>query len=273
MKKLLLALATFFIGTVILNAQTDTMYVMKAGVIIGKYNVQTQVDSIIFYKPIVAIPSGSVTDIDGNVYNTITIGIHTWMVENLKTTHYRNGDVIGTTSPITKDISGESAPKYQWPYNGDENNAAKYGRLYTWYAVADARKIAPIGWHIATDAEWMTLERYLIANGHNYDGTTTGNKIAKALAAKTDWYTNTETGAIGNDLIKNNSSGFTALPGSHRYDSGSFEIVGIICYWWSSTGIGGISTAWYRYLNYGCNNLIRSSVYKRNGFSVRCVRD
>jgi len=73
----------------------------------------------------------TVTDIDGNVYHTVKIGAQTWMVENLKTTKYRNGDLIGTTTPVTKDISSESTPKYQWAYNGDEKNVSLYGRLYT----------------------------------------------------------------------------------------------------------------------------------------------
>jgi len=215
----------------------------------------------------------TVTDIDGNVYHTIKIGTQTWMVENLKTTRYRDGEAIGTTTPATKDISSESSPKYQWAYNGDESNASKYGRLYTWYAVNDSRNIAPAGWHVASDAEWATLENYLIANGYNYDGSTTsGNKIAKSLAATTDWYSGSGTGTIGNDLTKNNSSGFTALPGGYRLNGGSFGNVGSYGYWWSSTE--DITTlAWARYLYYGTSHLGRGNHLKSYGFSVRCVRD
>ena len=87
----------------------------------------------------------TVTDIDGNVYQTVTIGKQVWMAEDLKTTRYRNGDLIGPTTPATLDINSESSPKYQWAYDGDEKNVATYGRLYTWYAVADGRNIAPVG--------------------------------------------------------------------------------------------------------------------------------
>ena len=207
---------------------------------------------VVIFNPI----TNTVTDIDGNVYHTVTIGTQTWMVENLKTTRYRNGD------PITEHRA----------YNNDANNAAKYGRLYTWYAATDSRGIAPAGWHVPTDAEWTILENYLIANGYNYDGTTTGSKIAKALAATTDWNTNTGTGTIGNDLTKNNSSGFTALPGGIRHDSGSFYYVGDYGYWWSSTEYD-TTYAWYRYPFYDYYSLVRNYHTKSYGFSVRCLRD
>ena len=100
------------------------------------------------------IVNGSVSDVEGNVYKTVTIGTQTWMAENLRTTRYRNGDAVGTTNAATLDIGSESAPKYQWAYAGDENNAAAYGRLYTWYAVTDDRNICPAGWHVPGDDEW-----------------------------------------------------------------------------------------------------------------------
>jgi len=96
---------------------------------------------------------GTITDIEGNVYNLVAIGTQTWMKENLKTTRYRNGDLIGTTTPATLDISGESTPKYQWAYAGNESNVITYGRLYSWHAVADSRNVCPTGWHVPTDVE------------------------------------------------------------------------------------------------------------------------
>ena len=100
----------------------------------------------------------SLQDIDGNVYdNTVTIGTQIWMTENLRTTRYSNGDSIGTT---TLDISGESTPKYQWAYDGNESNVATYGRLYTWYAVTDSRNVCPVGWHVPSDAEWTEWTKW-----------------------------------------------------------------------------------------------------------------
>ncbi len=112
----------------------------------------------------ISFTTTGMTDIDGNVYNTVTIGTQVWMAENLKTTRYRNGDIIGTTIPATLDVYHETNPKYQWAPNGDENNVALYGRLYTWYATIDSRGICPIGWHVSTDADWVTLKDYVRTN-------------------------------------------------------------------------------------------------------------
>ena len=208
-------------------------------------------------------------DADGYNYPVVQIGDQVWMAENLKTTRYRNGDAIGTT---TGAIPNDATSKYQWAYGGNEANVAKYGRLYTWYAATDSRNIAPTGWHVPTDTEWTTLQNYLIANGYNYDGTTIGDKIAKALATTTDWYTYTGTGTPGADLTKNNSSGFTALPGGYRKSSGTFGYVGYYGYWWSSTEYD-TAFAWYRFLYCSFKSLNRYNNTQSYGFSVRCLRD
>lgn len=213
-------------------------------------------------------------DADGNYYATVNIGTQVWMAENLKTTKYRNADSIGTTTPANKDISGESAPKYQWAYKGDESYVAKYGRLYSWFTVVDSRKIAPTGWHVATDAEWTNLQNYLITNGYNFDGTKTGNKMAKSLAASTDWATYIGDGCIGDNLSKNNSSGFTALPGGGRSTGvgGVFYSIGLNGFWWSSTNYD-TDRAWFRQLDYRGTSIGVILSTKFYGFSVRCVKD
>jgi uncharacterized protein (TIGR02145 family) len=101
------------------------------------------------------------TDQDGNVYTSVTIGTQVWMVENLKTTKYRNGDLIGTTTPATLNISAEATPKYQWAPNYAESIVTTYGRLYTWYAVTDTRNVCPTGWHVPTNVEWSILTTFL----------------------------------------------------------------------------------------------------------------
>lgn len=228
---------------------------------------------------IVRTYKGTVTDIDGNIYYTITIGTQTWMAEDLKTTKYRNGDPIGTTSPATLDISAEVAPKYQWAYEGVETNVAVYGRLYTWFAATDSRNLCPVGWHLATDSEWTTMQDYLNANGYNYDGTTTYatyNKIGKSLAATTLWRLIGSQGAIGNIDYPTyrNKSGFTAIPGGTRSGRGVFFDKGSVDYWWTATEIDA-SFAWIRNMYYSNININdRVGNQKTDlGLSLRCIAD
>ena len=214
----------------------------------------------------------TIKDTDGNIYHSVKIGLQTWMLEDLKTTKYSNGDLIGTTIPFTKDIADEVSPKYQWAYDGNDSNAIKYGRLYTWYAATDSRKIAPKGWHVASDAEWMTLQNYLIANGYNFDGTKTDNKIAKSICSTTLWTTCLIEGAIGNDLSKNNSSGFSAVPGGYRGTDGTFYILNWVSDHWTSTE-NSSDSARIHALGYTSPDLGYYSKNKNYGFSVRCIKD
>jgi len=211
----------------------------------------------------------TVTDMDGNVYKTVKFGTQVWMVENLKTTKYNDG----TSIPLVSDKAAWGAlstPGYCF-YNYDTANKNRFGALYNWYTV-NTGKLAPSGWHVATDAEWKTLENYLIANGFNYDGTTKKNKIGKSLAATTYWNTDSGTGTIGNDLKKNNRSGFAGLPSGYRGGSGAFYDFGGRGYWWSSIQ-NGTDYAWYRDLSYADSSVSRDNYSKRCGFSVRCVQD
>lgn len=197
----------------------------------------------------------TVTDIDGNTYNTVTIGTQVWMVENLKTTKYRNGDTIAN-------VTGNSA----WAatitgaycnYNNNANSSITYGRLYNWYAVNDNRKIAPTGWHVPTDADWTTLTTYLGGEG------VAGGKLKET--GTTHWQS-PNTGAT-------NETGFTALPGGDRlYSTGVFYDKGVYCFCWSSTA-NDASTAWVRALDNSYSNVSRSNNPKSNGFSVRCIKD
>jgi len=213
-------------------------------------------------------------DGDNNYYPVVQINNQYWMARNLRTTKYRNGGSIGTTIPYDMNVSGESAPAYQWAYEGNESNVATYGRLYTWYAVTDSRNVCPSGWHLPTDAEWTTLENYLLANGYNYDGTTTGDKYAKALASTKLWKPSTITGAVGNTdyPAKRNTTGFTGLPGGYRDRWGYFNDIGESCVWWSSTEYSA-TNAWSRTMYFSQTNFAFWSYYKHAGFYVRCVKD
>jgi uncharacterized protein (TIGR02145 family) len=216
-----------------------------------------------------------VIDIDGNTYDFAIYGNQLWTVENAEMVTYRNGTEI---PQVTDDTEWEALTTGAWCYN---NNDPTKGKLYNWYAVAgihDAnpntpnKEFAPEGWHVPTDAEWTTLEEYLIANGYNYDGTTTGNKIAKAMASTTGWDISTREGTAGYDQSLNNSSGFNAFPEGNRYSNGSFYIEGYNAVFWSSTEYNA-NNAWSRYLFNDNSYLIRNYNVKQNGFSVRFVRD
>ena len=209
---------------------------------------------------------GTVTDIDGNTYQTIQIGAQVWMAENLKVTHYRDGTAI-PTGHSNSDWSNLTTGAYA-VYDDNETNADTYGYLYNWYAVDDSRNIAPAGWHVPTDDEWKTLEMYLGMSQNEADdtgwrGTDEGGKLKEA---GTEHWNSQNTGAT-------NESGFTALPGGYlSYGNGNYVSMGNNGYFWSSAESGS-DYAWYRILYYGNSAVDRFSFNKQNGFSVRCVRD
>lgn len=166
----------------------------------------------------------TVTDLDGNIYNTVQIGTQVWMVDNLKVTHFRNGDSIPNV------ISG-----YDWTslvhwvdpaksvgycnYNNDPSMASKYGHIYSGFVATDLRNVCPSDWHVPTDDDWNLLINYL------------GNKIAAdkmKVSSNEDW----------NSLKKaNNSSGFSALPCGSRWNDGQYIDLGSAVCYWSSTFI------------------------------------
>jgi len=209
--------------------------------------------------------TGTVTDIDGNVYQTIKIGEQWWMVENLKVTHYRNGDPI-THAPDNGAWGGITVGAF-CNYDNNEDHVAAYGRLYNWYAVDDSRNIAPEGWHVPTDEEWKQLEINLgmslaeaIADG--WRGTDEGGKLKEAGTAH--WVSPND-GAT-------NESGLTALPGGYRYGSGFFYKLGEEGSFWSSTVYDSYS-GWFHSVSYNSPQIFRSIGALENGYSVRCVRD
>jgi uncharacterized protein (TIGR02145 family) len=138
-------------------------------------------------------------------------------------------------------------------YDNNACNVATYGRLYNWYAVADAAGLCPTGWHVATDDEWTDLENHISSQG--FSGTE-----GTALKSMSGW----GVGANGTDDF-----GFSALPGGGRDSNGNF-VAGGIGFWWSSSPSGG--DAWYRFLFSSDPGISRNSLYPRFGFSVRCLR-
>jgi len=196
-----------------------------------------------------------VKDYDGNYYKAVMIGNQIWMTENLKVTHYRNGDAISLVNDNTAWCNLTTGAYCN--YNNDVNIATTYGRLYNWYTVVDSRNLCPAGWHVPSNAEWDTLVTYLggfsVARG-------------KMKETGTSHWNSPNTGAT-------NESGFTALPGGSRHESsGSFEYIGTMGYWWSTTEYSSVN-AWIRNLVHGDANAYTAGSSKKMGFSVRCLKD
>jgi uncharacterized protein (TIGR02145 family) len=217
--------------------------------------------------------AGTVSDINGNVYNTITIGNQVWMKENLKVTKYRNGDPIpGDLSDAswTSTTSGAYDRRYITAYE------SLYGNQYNWYAVADSRGLCPVGWHVPSKADWNVLNKFLdgasdtacvgpLSNSACLN--TAGGQMKKngfGYIQNADWYTPNTGGT--------NTSHFTALPGGLRNETGVYYHIGLRGYYWASNS-NASCCAWHTVMYYSNAALERNVNNKQMGYSVRCLRD
>ncbi len=211
----------------------------------------------------------TVKDADGNVYNTVRIGTQVWMAENLKTTSYSDGTPIPN---ITDNDSWAILTTGAYcNYDNLESNAAIYGRLYNWYAI-NTGKLAPEGWHVATDDEWNILENFLLSNGYNYDGTKDEEKFAKSICAKTNWAISDMKGSPGAEPENNNSSGFSLLPGGYRSIFGTFSYIKYNGNWWSATA-NSSEYAYYRTIYFSDWSMNKNPGKMTSGYSVRLIKD
>jgi uncharacterized protein (TIGR02145 family) len=214
---------------------------------------------------------GTVTDIDGNIYNTVQIGDQCWMKENLKTTTYQNSAII---PHVTDDNawSNLSTGAYVW-YENDISWKDKYGALYNWFATVDPNCLCPAGWHMPTNDEWTELTDYIGGT----DPPPHGNKLKSCRQV------NSPLGGVCNTREQprwnENSTqygtddyGFSGLPGGYCDANGLFGSHGYYGNWWSSTE-GLSNSALSLTLTYDFDYIDVYSVYKRGGFSVRCLRD
>jgi uncharacterized protein (TIGR02145 family) len=201
-----------------------------------------------------ATAGNGTTDIDSIFYTSIILGQQEWMAENLKTTRYANGDPIPNVTGNTEWSALETGA-WCW-YNNDNQYENPYGKLYNWHAVADSRNLCPEGWHIPTDAEWTVLTDFL--GGENVaDGKMKEAGILHWNAPNTD---------------ADNSSGFTGLPGGSRSQSGTFSYLRSYGYWWSSSEKDS-GSSWSRSLGFNYIAVVRPNLFKKNGISVRCLRE
>jgi uncharacterized protein (TIGR02145 family) len=215
---------------------------------------------------IIEAPETTITDIDGNEYQIVTIGSQTWMAENLKTTKFSNGVSI-TNITSNAQWSSASTPAYCW-YNNNADNKNKWGGLYNWEAV-NSGVLCPEGWHVPTDSEWAQLEIALgLPSNEAYTtgwrGTDQGSKMA----------TNNSLWLAGS-LTANNqfgTSGFNGLPAGRRNADGTFMLENEFAIWWTSTQNLSYN-AYYRSLIYSDAKVGRQTFLNQHGFSIRCLKN
>ncbi|MBU2652244.1 MAG: hypothetical protein KKA81_15045 [Bacteroidetes bacterium] len=217
--------------------------------------------------------TSTVSDIDGNIYNTVQLGSQCWMKENLKTTTYRNGTPIPN---VTDDYTWNNLTSgaYVW-YNNDIFWKDKYGALYNWYATVDTNALCPTGWHVPTKTEWTDMINYIGGNFSPH-----GNEIKSCrqinsplggmcnVSGHPRWIEDIYSGNYGTDKF-----GFSALPGGLRGEEAAFYDFGRHGLWWSSSESIPESDAWLIYLDYYAGYIIMEDYVKVSGFSVRCIKD
>jgi uncharacterized protein (TIGR02145 family) len=240
--------------------------------------------------PAVVTPSFScgpstVSDIDGNIYNTVSIGTQCWTVTNLRVRRYNDSTEIrfnnsggsgGTTSQTWSVLNYGAHTIYANDSVASPSNLTTYGYLYNWYAakgIANAgsttyKNICPTDWHVPTDGEWTSLIQFIVptetisATVIGSQSLTAGGKLKST--STTLWQT---PGFPGTD-----NYGFSALPGGGRNDVGSFSSIRDNAFFWSATEDGS-NDAWRRSLSNANSNVSRRDYSKTSGFSVRCLRD
>ena len=196
----------------------------------------------------------SITDIEGNSYNTVLIDSQCWMAENLVTTKYNDGTDIPYVTDGTAWMNLSTAA-YAW-YNNDEATYGNtYGALYNWHVV-NSSNICPNGWHVPTTSEWTSLTTYL--GGVSIAG-------GKLKESGTEHWDSPNLGAT-------NESGFTSLPAGERSIDGAFRYNTRNTTFWSANEVYS-NYAWYRSMNYNSEGVNSNYNWKSSGYSIRCLLD
>ncbi|MBU0486562.1 MAG: hypothetical protein KKA07_15690 [Bacteroidetes bacterium] len=265
------------------GVRNDTMMILNASVsqtgYLYKCHITNACGTEISNPAALIVGCGTIfTDIrDGQSYPTVQLGDQCWMAKNLN---------VGTmiTSVAGGQLQTNNALIEKYCLANMASYCVTYGGLYEWtemmqYSPSDAgdpgttQGICPAGWHIPTNLEWTELAIFLIDSGYNWDGTTTGNKIARSMAANAGWNTTATTGAPGENLTLNNMSGFSGLAGGDRDQVyGDFYGLGTTGTWWAATESDATKSA-YKRIEYNYVDLRIGNDFKTRGFSVRCIKD
>ena len=214
--------------------------------------------------PAFTCSTSTITDVDGNVYNTVSIGTQCWMASNLRVTKYNNGYLIpldnsgGSTGDVSTETWTARTSGALTVYAHSNGNLITYGYLYNWYAATDSREICPTGWHVPSDAEWTTLT----------DQLGTVSVAGTVMKSNSTLWTVATPPSPGT-----NTSGFSALPGGIRLYPGNFVAIRIYAVFWSATQFDD-NYPWNRTLTSDDGNVERNSIFdKWHGASVRCLKD
>ena len=221
-------------------------------------------------EPVFHCGTSTLTDYDGNVYNTVQIGNQCWMKENMRTMHYSDGSEIQNAHQ--SNVNGEYIPEYGYLYDW---SAVMHGASSSSAVPSGVQGICPTGWHVPSDAEWTQLTNYVSSQSDYVCGSDT-SYISKALADTMGWNDATADCTVGNDPSANNTTGFSVLPAGH-YRS-QFDLVigsGMMANFWSCTesSAGNPGGAWARVIANSTAHVSYTSGNRSNGFSVRCLRD
>jgi uncharacterized protein (TIGR02145 family) len=227
----------------------------------------------------VEIIRGTVSDIDGNTYETVVIGGKEWMAENLKTTRYNNGTPIEYPGENTDLWTSNNSGAYAW-YNNEESNKDNYGAVYNWYAVNNPNSICPAGWRVPNSADWAQMVDYLItgyrlSNNHLYAGSV-GNRLKSCRQVNSPLgptcLTSEHPRWNRHDIHYGfDDFGFSALPIGSRFSEGHYDSPGHNVRWWSADSHDA-AEANTRYITYDHGRLYANHRMKNNGYAVRCIK-
>lgn len=240
----------FFLFILTLNSvkAQDSLLIYKSGKIIGRYSL-ADFDTLLFQNP------GIIQDIDGNRYDKIKIGSQVWMKQNLKATHYNDGQEIPL---VTNNLnwSNLTTPGFCWYKNDQTTYGQTYGALYNWYTV-NTGKLCPQGWHVPTATDWSTLTETILG-GYLKAGGYLKEKGTEHWAAP--------------NMNAIDSVQFSGRPAGQRIPGGSYINIGQIGGFWSSKE-NNVNDALYIELSYDLQSARYLNTDKKNGLSVRCIMD